>query len=489
MLAACKFVSKQLCPLRRRALLLHHRPVDSPFADCSAERVFRLRVTCCSWCLLFAALLLAGCQSAPYVNQHIEAVNSEYRELETYSYELERENKQLCDELKMLEDENTRLRGGAAPAKRPGTFSSPARSTPRTTPRTTPRVDLTPPNVDVPDIVIPDSPAPSLPPVIPPKPLPFRGGASSSGTGVAPRNAVSSQKPAENTLPLLPSAPQPPRPILEDPPPSPIDKLPNDLPTSELPPPVKAPAGVVPEVVDPRVTHLFLNPLLTRGANFDAQPGDDGLALVLEPRNQAGEFVPTAAPVSIVVLDPTKTGDAARLAKWSLDEKLVRQRISRSSGTRGIHLQLPWSGGAPESNQVKLYVRYETADGRRIEAQHDLLLNPAAHASQRWTPRPGDRPRAAVPAMPVVNTPVDPAPTITTANPPLPAPPVHSELTSPKVIHEPAAPQTSVADKGGTTKPPAQPENADRSPPLLTPPPRQPAATPAPQRPEWQPFR
>lgn len=430
---------------------------------------------------ILTAVLLTGC-ATPYVNQHIEAVNAEYRALEAFSYELERENARLSDELELLKDENTRLNGGKPPARRPGLFGAPARSNNRVTP------SLDPPTVDpdAPMIEIPDSPAPMPAPKLPPVP---RTPQSRSSTSV-PRSSVSTQKPAENSLQLLPSAPKPPRPILEDPPPEPNLNSPADI----LPAPEQnTPENITPEPIDGRVTHLFLNPLLTRGANFDSQPGDDGLALVFEPRNQAGEFVPHAAPLSIVVLDPTKSGDAARVARWNLDEKLVRQRISHSNGTRGIHLQLPWAGGTPETSQVKLFVRYQTADGRQLEAQHDVILNPSSQASQRWTPRPGDRPRTTVPSTPLVNTPAPATPpSVTAANPPLPAPGVRSDLTkvtppastaqsiapsAPEANHliqEPAATQTDVAKKDAA-------ERINTSPPLLQPPPA--------KRPEWQPFR
>ncbi|WP_425617779.1 hypothetical protein NA78x_001468 [Anatilimnocola sp. NA78] len=452
-----------------------------------------------------AALLLAGCQM-PYVNRHIEAVNAEYRELETYSYELEQENAKLCDEVEMLRDENARLLRGEKPSRRTGPLGLP-RSTPRASSGSSSSSsgpDLSPPSIDVPSIEVPDTqPAPSaptLPPrVSPPAPVtprPFRSGSSSS----TPGSNVSSQKPTENSLPLLPSAPnKPPRHILEDPPPA--LEQPE---ASELPPPPSKPSQVEPEPVDGRVTHLFLNPLLTRGTNLDQIPGDDGLSLVFEPRNQAGEFVPHAGPVSIVVLDPTKSGDTARLARWDLDEQLASQRISRSSSSRGIHLQLPWPGATPTTNQVKLFVRYETNDGRKVEAQHELLLNPAAQASQRWTPRPSDRPRPVAPALPVAKAPAassNPAAALSRANPPLPAPAVQSDLTAvtppptatPPVaakatsppIQEPGSPEPIIASK--------DPAGSGDSAGLLVPPPsRSGATTTAPAvapKPQWKPFR
>jgi hypothetical protein len=435
-----------------------------------------------SWTRLTAlgitSLMLTGC-SLPYVNRHIEAVNAEYQELSAYSYELERQNQQLCDEIERLRSEIEELKG-EPPRRRTGPYSRPLRSTTPRSPSsgtTSPRSPASeaPPSLREPEIEIPDSSEPSLPAVVPPENSPRSTPTSpnrlSPGSG-SPRTPVSSQKPVEHSLQLLPPAPKPPRPILEDPPPAPTNI--NDLPANELPPPADG-AGLLPEPADPKVTHLFLNPIRTRGANFDSDPGDDGIALVLEPRNQAGEFVPQAGRITVSVLDPTKQGDAARLALWHLDEKLVRQRISRSNQSRGIQLQLPWPGAVPETNQVKLYVRYETADGRRVHAQHDLILNPSAHASQRWTPRAGERSRGETQFAADSNKPK----TVEAANPPLPPPPVQSDLTKvtppadapkePQVIREPAAPQTDVAENHA---------------PAVSTPPQQPVT-----RPQWQPFR
>jgi hypothetical protein len=475
----------------------------------------------------------------PYVNRHIEAVNAEYRELETYSYELEQENAQLCDEIEMLREENESLKRGETPARRG--LLSPPRSSPSNSSRSSTQrgsaPSLAPPSIDVPEIEVPDAgsstPAPTLPPAMtpnrasppanlsptPPRSpatpfIPFRSGSNSSNSSGTPSSSVSSQKPQNNTLPLLPSAPKAPRHILEDPPPDPenttVDQPAADQPSSELPPPAATPSQVEPEPVDGKVTHLFLNPILTRGVNLDQNPGDDGLTLVLEPRNQAGQFVPHAGPVSIVVLDPTKSGDAARIARWNFDEQLASQRINRQRDQRGIHLQLPWPGGAPSTDQVKLFVRYETADGRKVEAQHDVVLNPTSTASQRWTPRPGQRSQPVTPSPSMVRN--SPAPVrapvdLSTANPPLPKPTVQSDLTvvtppaganpqpKPTAMPQPGVPQQVIQEPGAQQPSVASKDTgAEAAPSLLAPPPARSGSpapfTPAPSnRPEWKPFR
>ena len=81
--------------------------------------------------------------------------------------------------------------------------------------------------------------------------------------------------------------------------------------------------------------------------NHDSQPGDDGLTVVIEPRNAGEEFVPEAGDVSVVVLDPSKAGEAARVARWNFTATETRQKIAAGSAARGIRLQMPWPATPP----------------------------------------------------------------------------------------------------------------------------------------------
>jgi hypothetical protein len=173
-----------------------------------------------------------------------------------------------------------------------------------------------------------------------------------------------------------------------------------DAPAADRAPPANLPAPPAkpieqsePEPVDPKVTHIFLNPLLTGGDDFDRQPGDDGLSILLEPRNKADKYVPAAGAVSVVVLDPSKQGDAARVARWDFDLATTKQKLQRVAPARGIHLQMPWPAKAPASNKLQLFVRYETADGRKLQAEREIFVTLPGQYSHRWTPRPPDRPR------------------------------------------------------------------------------------------------
>jgi hypothetical protein len=315
------------------------------------------------WVVLpLAALLLVGCRTQPYLNSHIESVNAEYRQLEDYVYALEEENGRLQQEIEALKSANEtgRPSGGAAP--RGGIFRrSPASNSPR---RGSAPADSSP-DLGSPQIEMPGSPStttqrPSLGPGESPSP------ADTPPSIDAPQLKIEVPAPkADELLPVPPAA----RDVLHPTPSEPIS----------------------PRPVNKKVTHLFLNPTQTGCADFDGQPGDDGLRIVLEPRNSDNDFVPEAGPLSIVLLDPEREGEAARIARWDFDQSNSRQLLASSGDKRGIQLEVPWPAAAPSASKLKLFVRYETDDGRKLVADRDIYLNAQAQATSRWTPRTSRR--------------------------------------------------------------------------------------------------
>lgn len=193
----------------------------------------------------------------------------------------------------------------------------------------------------------------------------------------------------EEPFDLSPPPEEPGEPFMPD-----VDFLPEDLPAPTEngggggdPPPIEAPTLIQP--ADPRITHIHINPRRTGGANFDLKAGDDGITLVVEPRNAASEFVPLAGPISVVLLDYEKRGndDEARLGRWDLDAQQVERSMTNNDLERGVHLQLAWADKKPVGSRLLVAVRYTTADGRKLEAQRDVFVTLPGQLSQRWTPR------------------------------------------------------------------------------------------------------
>ena len=288
---------------------------------------------------ILAAICLSamGCRQDPHVAAAIDSLNAQRRQLEDVVYEQEYEYEELLRKVEQLEEENQRLRRG----DRDDDSSAP------------PRFDLSPrpPRDDA------DADAELAPPTI------------EFGAPADPQSAAPAAEPSRR---LSPDADQ-----------SPLE-------ASESSASQNA-AG--PEEINAPVTQLHLNPLHTSGADFDHRPGDDGLTVVVEPRSASGAFVPQPGPLSIVLLDPSLEGEAARVARWEIDVEQARQAMHRSEAARGIRLELPWPDRPPANSQLKLFVRMETAAGEKFEAGRDVLVTLPGAFSQRWTPRPIDRSR------------------------------------------------------------------------------------------------
>jgi hypothetical protein len=342
--------------------------------------------------IVLSLATLAGCRTAPYVNSHLETVNSEYRQLEDYVYCLEDDNARLQRELDDCKAARPARSESSSSGERGGLFRRKLRNTPGSE-----SPELSPPTID------PGTPSePNIPSETPP-----RRSTLNKPDADAPPEKLDLEPPtielpapgATEPTPASPAAPAKPEPL-----------------------PPAAPT-------DTKVTHLFLNPIMTGGSDLDSRPGDDGLSVVVEPRNAAGEYVPRAGAISIVVLDPSKAGEEARVARWNFDLSAMQQKLKTGSAARGIQLQMPWPASPPSAERLHLFVRYETADGRQLQTDREIFLTPPGQLSQRWTPRPADRQRPAI---------VEPTPQI--AQQPKPAPsagPASSPSAAPNLLAPP----------------------------------------------------
>jgi hypothetical protein len=313
--------------------------------------------------------LLCGCHAQPYLNSHIESVNTEYRQLEDYVYALEEENGRLQQEIETLKAIN---QTGKLPSGAPARTSPFRRSPIGNSPRTGASSADESPSMDSPVIEMPGStPSPTAP-----------------GRSTTQRPALESehQSAPSDTPPRI----DPPRPRIELPEPKADELLPVPPTGRDVLHPTPS-EPISPRPINKKVTHLYLNPTLTGAADFDGQPGDDGLRVVFEPRNSENDFVPEAGPLSLVLLDPDRQGEAARIARWDFDQSNSRQLLAAAGSNRGVKLEVPWPAGAPAANRLKLYMRYETPDGRKLTADRDIYLNAQAQATSRWTPRTAER--------------------------------------------------------------------------------------------------
>jgi len=126
---------------------------------------------------------------------------------------------------------------------------------------------------------------------------------------------------------------------------------------------------------DIRVERIVLNSRLSGGYNFDGKPGDDGLLLVIEPQNMAGQYLPLPGDLTITVEDPRRSVPEGRVARWEFNAIETVGHMKKTLLGRGIHLTLPWPAQPPNQSSLKVIASYRAADGRNLNASRNVRVD------------------------------------------------------------------------------------------------------------------
>lgn len=190
-------------------------------------------------------------------------------------------------------------------------------------------------------------------------------GGSSSGPSISPPSDIPRSRRGE--------APNLEAPTIELPEPS--DTPPEELPGTPGSPPSSPPSGApkVGPTGDSSAVHgvptkLVINKRLTGGLDRDGHNGDEGVLVVVEPRDAQGQLVKSGGDVSIVVMDPALEGSAQRVARWDFSADEVPSHFQSTPLGQGLRFQLAWPAEPPKNRQLQLFVRYTTPDGAKINA-------------------------------------------------------------------------------------------------------------------------
>jgi hypothetical protein len=85
-----------------------------------------------------------------------------------------------------------------------------------------------------------------------------------------------------------------------------------------------------------RVSSIALAPQPTGGVDLDDAPGDDGVTVALELRDERGERVQQPGAISVVVLDLSQSGPSARVARFGPRASRAVGGYGRFAGSHGI---------------------------------------------------------------------------------------------------------------------------------------------------------
>lgn len=388
--------------------------------------------------LVIALASLTGCRRAAFNEVYVENMAGEIRALEDRVYEydsayqsLEIENEELRRINEELRAKNRALKSEATndrsllpvPLEREKKVPRSSKPEPTSEPKYDEPgvIDLSPPPIQSkPSIpksndpsleVVPPSAVPTPMPsdneslLPPPKSLPGLPKTDDKGTSIRrpqakdlvedvqlPEGLIrSAQQPQlKETSPGIPSAPPSssvlPQPSLPKLTPGAILQGRIDLPVdpSVVPASANVPAPSRPS--DQRMVEIAFHETLCRGHNFDDSPGDDGLYLVLVPKNESGEPLQQTGKLTVVI-EEMLNETSKRIAAWNVTPDELQESLEPIGASQGFHLSLPFQDVAPESNRVQVFLKYELEDGRVLVNRKDIQLRRPGHRQTTWTPR------------------------------------------------------------------------------------------------------
>jgi len=114
---------------------------------------------------------------------------------------------------------------------------------------------------------------------------------------------------------------------------------------------------------------------VTGGLDLDGQPGDEGVRVVLIPKDAEGDAVKRAGTVQIDLFDLALVGGDQRIGHWSFTVDQVAHEWVGGFGVDSYSFELKWPGGRlPEHRELTVAARFTTLDGRKLSAQKAIKV-------------------------------------------------------------------------------------------------------------------
>jgi len=140
----------------------------------------------------------------------------------------------------------------------------------------------------------------------------------------------------------------------------------------------------------------------TGGYDEDGYPGDEGVLVVLEPRDPDGHPIKTPGSLKIDVAQVSVEGIKTPLSTWQVPPEQLRKTWQSGLLSTGYYVRLPWQV-PPATPKLRITVRFTLTDGRAFEADKDITI--------RLPPRPKTDP---MPILPSDDLLVPPGPVLET---------------------------------------------------------------------------
>jgi hypothetical protein len=136
----------------------------------------------------------------------------------------------------------------------------------------------------------------------------------------------------------------------------------------------------------------------TGGYDDDHCPGDEGLQVVLEPKDCDGHTIKAPGALHIEAQEINAEGLKVPLSAWDVPPEQLRRSWRNGFISTGYFVVLPWQNW-PNSEGVRVTARFLLADGRLFEADKDITVR-VTPVAYRKVPAAPDLIGKPVPAPP-----------------------------------------------------------------------------------------
>ena len=125
----------------------------------------------------------------------------------------------------------------------------------------------------------------------------------------------------------------------------------------------------------------------TGGYDADGKPGDEGLQVILVPKDSDGSAIKIPGRLTIAAYDLARDGTKTPVGLWEVSPEKLRAYWQTGLLSTGYKLALQWHT-PPVSDKVRVIVRLTTLDGRPFETDKDVTVKPMTQSSIPELPPP-----------------------------------------------------------------------------------------------------
>ena len=125
----------------------------------------------------------------------------------------------------------------------------------------------------------------------------------------------------------------------------------------------------------------------TGGYDADGKLGDEGLQVILVPKDSDGSAIKVPGRLIIAAYDLARDGTKTPVGLWEVSPERLRAYWQTGLLSTGYKLALQWHT-PPVSDKVRVIVRLITLDGRPFETDKDVSVKPMPPSSVPELPPP-----------------------------------------------------------------------------------------------------